>query len=522
MSNTDSLWGPGLSSLEQTTVSTASTDSAWTDNPALTALQQTSIQQQSLQNKNGLTAEQRQVIHQRLATYRQLDPVQHADGSVYRGQDINREFQKAWAASYWHHRQHSKTPIAQADLDQFDREAAYKLVAAGHTMAAAISYAGEKAVESMMQDSQAVAAIETYRMQRQKFGLQGDHRLQTLAIATRYAAIESTNSIDTPGERYRSDWQARGDQLIEDNPRRDVELAKDYVGEDSDSVEASANMLAAESPIAAYYHRPFHQRQYGLQIAITAHAENISRTRLERSIHEVRAEVYLHSAIQQRAETEQPRRQQETLFALDADDAPMSESQAVELFSSKGETQEWKDRISDSYKALCNDRDSSLSKGHTGIELQKEYGRHLERDGSDKGLADGVDRQSRHLHGGKNHHITQTDRSVAVRLYLAGHSRQAIASAMYRRAPSCANLNRQEFQRYFNRQIQPKLNSPAIQQKLEELTAHKAKHSIPNERRLAKLNLATKREDFSKQRLQEKQQLKDLQRLQAKSRERSR
>ncbi|NEZ65145.1 hypothetical protein D0962_20600 [Leptolyngbyaceae cyanobacterium CCMR0082] len=520
MSNTDSLWGPGLSSLEQTTVSTASTDSAWTDNPALTALQQTSIQQQSLQNKNGLTAEQRQVIHQRLATYRQLDPVQHADGSVYRGQDINREFQKAWAASYWHHRQHSKTPIAQADLDQFDREAAYKLVAAGHTMAAAISYAGEKAVESMMQDSQAVAAIETYRMQRQKFGLQGDHRLQTLAIATRYAAIESTNSIDTPGERYRSDWQARGDQLIEDNPRRDVELAKDYVGEDSDSVEAAAKMLAAESPIAAYYHRPFHQRQYGLQIAITAHAENISRTRQEKSIHQVREEVYLHSATQQRGETERGRDQQ--LFDLDVDDAPMSEPEAMEFLVSKGETQEWKDRISDSYKALCNDRDSSLSKGHTGTEMQKEYGRRLERDGSDKGLADGVERQSRHLQDGKKYHITQTDRSVAVRLYLAGHSRQAIASAMYRRAPSCANLSKQEFQRYFNRQIQPRLNSPNVQKEREKLTAYKAKHGIPNERRLDKLNLATKREEFSKQRLQEKQQVKGLQRLQAKSRERSR
>ena len=304
-----------------------------------------------------------------------------------------------------------------------------------------------------------------------------------------------------------------------------MELAKDYVGEDSKSLEVAGYMLAVESPCAAYYHRPLHQRQYGQQVALTAHVENISRTRPERSMHQVRAEVYLHSMIQQRTESELQRDQQKTLFDLDATAAPMSEPEAAELFASKGETPEWKDRVANAYNALCNDRDGSLSTGDTGIELQKEYGRQLERDGSDKGLADGVKRQSRHLHDGKNHHITQTDRSVAVRLYLAGHSRQAIASAMYRRAPSCANLNRQEFQRYFNRQILPKLNSPAVQQQREKVTADKVRHNIPHERRLDKLKLATKREEFSQQRLQEKQlaqQAKALQKLQEKNRGRGR
>ncbi|MEM8610664.1 MAG: hypothetical protein AAGF93_01505 [Cyanobacteria bacterium P01_H01_bin.105] len=521
MSNADSLWGPGLSPLEQT-VTPAKADSAWGNNPALIALQKTSTQSLPFfQNKHGLTPTERQVIYQRLVIYRRLDPVKYVDGDTYRGQDTSREFQKAWAESYLQHRQQRKTFISQADLEQLNRQAAYKLLATGHTMDSVTSYAGAKAIESLMQDSQAAAAIETYREQRQRFRLGSDHRLQSLAIAQRYAAIESTNSIDTPGDRYREDWKARGGQLIEANPRRDVELAKDYVGEDGVSVEAAANMLVAESPIAAYYHRPFHQRQYGLQIAITAHAENISRTRLEKTIYQVREEVYLHSAIQQKSDIEQHRK--EIPFDLNAGDDPMSEPEAMEFLASKGETQEWKDRISNAHKALCDDRDGSLSKGDTGIELQKEYGRQLERDGSHKGLADGVDRQSRH--DGKNHHITQTDRSVAVRLYLAGHSRQEIASAMYRRAPSCANLNRQEFQRYFNRQIQPKFNSPAVQQQREKLIADKAKYNTPDERRLDKLNLATKREDFSKQRLQEKQQaqqIKDLQRLQEKSRERGR
>ena len=521
MPNQDALWGPDTLPLQQTISSVDET--LWNTNPVLTALQQT--QPPALfHNKNGLTAAQRRAAYQKLVTYRQLDPVQHEDGSVYRGQDTQREFQKAWTESYLQHRQQRKMPITQTDIDQLNRHAAYKLLAAGHSMDAVITRVGEKAVSSLIQDSVTVAAIERQREQRERFGLKADHRLQALAIAERYAAIEFTTSLQTPGERYRADWKARATQLIEVNPRRDMELAKDYVGEDIKSVEAAGHMLAVESPFAAYYHRPLHQRQYGQQVALTAHAENISRIHPERSIHHVRAEVYLHSVIQQRTESEVQRDQQKPLFDLDAA-APMSEPEAAELFASKGETPEWKDRVANAYKALCNDRDGSLSTGGTGIELQKEYGRQLERDGSDKGLATGVKRQSRHFHDGKNHHITQTDRSVAVRLYLAGHSRQAIASAMYRRAPSCANLNRQEFQRYFNRQIQPKLNSPAVQQRREQLTAHKAKRNTPNERRLDKLSLATKREEFSKQRLQEKQQAqqaKTLQQLQAKSRERGR
>ena len=128
---------------------------------------------------------------------------------------------------------------------------------------------------------------------------------------------------------------------------------------------------------------------------------------------------------------------------------------AQQLLTEKGETKEWEDRAAEAYEAITRDRDGKKSRGDTLTELRKEHGRRLERDGSKEGLKEGLKRHSRSAKDKTIKQAITADKDIAVRLYVAGHAPQEIATAMHRGSPSCANLNKQEFQAYFDHQIAP-------------------------------------------------------------------